>query len=110
MKATERQIQETIARCVSIMVYFHNEERTPKVKAMMIAEVQTVVGFVGELGLGLGSREVEERIVIPVEGELLTRYGHEVGRRLNAEFVSAFGDTRNTDPAQGPMLANVVVG
>ena len=86
--ATERQIQETIARCVSIVVFFHNSQKTPKMKTMMVAEVQTVAGWVEELGMG--GMAADEQILLPVELELLARYGHEVGRRLNAEFARAF--------------------
>jgi len=83
--ATERQIQETIARCVSTVVFFHNSPKTPRMRTMMVAEVQAVARSVEELGMAM-----DERILLPVESELLARYGQEVGRRLNAEFARAF--------------------
>ncbi len=66
--ATDRQLQKVVARCVSIMVFYHNDEKTPKARATMVAEVQAVVGFTRELGLG--GKEVDECIVSPVEAEL----------------------------------------
>ena len=86
--ATERQIQELIARCVSIVVFFHNSPKTSKMRTMMVAEVQAVARSAEELGMG--DRAKDERILLSVESELLARYGQEVGRRLNAEFARAF--------------------
>ncbi len=86
--ATERQVQETIARCVSIVVFFHNSQKTPKMRAMMVAEVRTVAGWVEELGMcGMAAGE---QILSPVELELIARYGPVVGRKLNSEFAKAF--------------------
>ena len=88
MVPTERQLQETVARCVSIMVYFHNDpERTPKTKERMVAEVQVVAGWVAEMGLKPG--QTDELILRPVEAELFARYGHELGLRLNRMFLEA---------------------
>ena len=77
--ATERQIQETIARCVSIVVFFHNSQKSPKMRSMMVAEVQAIAGWVEELGLcGMAT---DEQILVPVEWELVARYGPVAGRR-----------------------------
>jgi hypothetical protein len=85
---TERQVQETIARCVSAMVYYHNRGRYRENEDRMIAEVQLAAGFVEELGLSrVGA---DRRIIRPVEAELIARYGYEVGPRLAAQFVGAF--------------------
>jgi hypothetical protein len=86
--ATERQIQEMIARCVSVVVFYQNGEMTAKTKAMRADEFRTVAGRVRELGLSPGA--TEERILCPLEAELIARYGPEAGRRLNAEFLKAF--------------------
>lgn len=89
MVPTERQLQETVARCVGIMVYFHNDpERTQRTKERMVAEVQVVAGWVVEMGLD--HRQTDERVLCPVEAELIARYGHEVGPRLNRLFLEAF--------------------
>ena len=86
--ATERQVQETIARCISTMVFYHNSERSRKTEDRMIAEVQVIAGFVEELGFERG--EAEERIIRPVELELIARYGYEVGPRMAVQFANAF--------------------
>ncbi len=86
--ATERQLQETIARCVSIVVFFHNSQKTPKMRSMMVAEVQTVAAGVEELGMcGMAT---DEQILFSVESELIARYGPVVGRKLNSEFAKSF--------------------
>ena len=86
--ATEREIQETIARCVSIVVFFQNSQKTSKMKGMMAAEVKAIAGWLEEAGLcGV---VIDEQILFPVGSELLIRYGPVIGRRLNAEFARAF--------------------
>lgn len=85
---TDRQIQETVARCVSTMVYYHNCERSRKAVEQMTVEIQLIAGFVGESGFNVA--EINSRIFRPVEVELIVRYGHEVGPRMLAEFIEAF--------------------
>src|SRR5262245_4982190 len=80
----DRQVQETIARCVGIIVYHRNGETTAKAKALMVAEVQAVAASVHEMGWEPG------RIVRGVEVELVARYGPQVGARVHDEFVRAF--------------------
>jgi len=84
----ERQIQETIARCVGIMVWFHNAVRTPQTNGLMTAEIRVMAGWVAEWGMG--QVEVDGLILRPVEAELHARYGHELGPRLNRLFLEAF--------------------
>jgi hypothetical protein len=86
--ATERQLQETVARCVSIMVYYYNTPRAPETKERMIAEVKLVAAWDIELDLSPG--DTDRHIFRPVEGELLARYGPEVARGLHAEFLDAY--------------------
>ena len=99
---TDRQIQETIARCVSTMVYFHNAERTPRSEDLMAAEVQVVAGWVEEMALG--PREADELLLRPVEAELVQRYGPELGPRLGRIFREAFDrrDAEAPPPAPAP--------
>lgn len=94
MKANERQIQETIARCVSCMVFHYNVKKTPKGKAQTVAELGAIAEMVKEFELRAG--EVNDRILGPVESELVTRYGREVGGDLYADFAKAFGGTRDS--------------
>ena len=93
--ATEREIQETIARCVGIMVFYVNSRETRPAKGLMIAEVRAVAGLVKRWGLS--GQATADSVLRPVEAELLARYGREAAGRLNAEFVEAFGKT--SEPA-----------
>ena len=81
-------LEEGAARCWSIMRRYHGSERKDEARALLIAEVDTLVGWLLELRPPPGA--IERRILGPVEEYLLARYGHEVGMRLNAEFVRAF--------------------
>jgi hypothetical protein len=85
----ERQLLEAIARCVSIMVYYHNSERTRDSQARMAAEVRGVARQVAEMGVPV--EEVDRRVGRPVELELMARYGHELGPRMVADFKTAYG-------------------
>jgi hypothetical protein len=85
---TERQLQETVARCVGIMAYFHNAARTRQATELMDAEVRDMAGRVAEWDMG--AVEVDGLILRPVREELHARYGHELGPRLNRLFLEAF--------------------
>lgn len=85
---TDRQVQEAIAQAVSIMVGFHGDGRNPHCQEVMAAEVQVLTGWIFEAGLK--PEEVERRILRAIGDELVARYGHEVGPRLNAEFLAVF--------------------
>lgn len=87
--STERQLQEAVARCVSLAVYYRNAPRSPKARAMMAEEVHAVAGWVKQLGLK------GERILPPLEAELLARYGPEEGARIRSEFAKAFVNLRS---------------
>jgi hypothetical protein len=99
--ATERQIQETIARCVSIAVFYQSGEMTTKARALMAAEFQAVAA--GANGSGLSGKIAEDRILRPVEAELVARYGPEAGRSLHAEVVRGFKGS--AVPVSFPALA-----
>jgi hypothetical protein len=86
--ATVREIQETIARCVSVVVFYKNSEKTQRADQLMSEEVQTLAGQVRDLGLDI--RKADDLILAPVERELLVRYGHEVAPRLYGKFAEAF--------------------
>jgi hypothetical protein len=57
--ATERQIQEAIAQCVSAMVYYHNCDRSQETEDQMVAEIQVVAAFVKELDLPFRTSRTE---------------------------------------------------
>jgi hypothetical protein len=94
---TERQAQEIVARCISVLVAYHNGERTPEATAMMVVKVQAVAVWVDELGFSIG--ETDEHVLRPVEAELLARYGHEAGVRISREFLDAFESVWYGDPS-----------
>ena len=84
----EREARELVARCVSIMVCHLYSERTPEADDGMRADVRAVAACAA--GLGDGPFDVEGLILRPVEDELLARFGHEAGVRLNGVFRDAF--------------------
>ncbi|MHC5537014.1 hypothetical protein ACYOEI_01930 [Singulisphaera rosea] len=85
---TEQQVRGTINCCLATLDRYHDAERLSRSKAMMAAEVAVAVGWVSEWGISLG--DAAELIARPVEWRLLSRYGHEIGTRLDAEFTEAF--------------------
>jgi hypothetical protein len=85
---TDRQIRETVARCVSAMVSYHDNERGQEPTDRMTAEVLVIAGWVEEMGLG--AERTDRLILRPVGVELIGRYGPEVGHRLFDEFLDAF--------------------
>jgi len=92
----DRQIQEIVTRCVSIMVLFHGIERTGRAKDEMIGEVESIVVVMTE------TDETEQQVLRQVESELIARYGHEVGTRLNSQFCSALDSARSQDVISRP--------
>ncbi|WP_406695856.1 hypothetical protein V5E97_33150 [Singulisphaera sp. Ch08] len=97
--ATEREIQETIARCVSIMVYYHNCGKTAHTKEQMTAEIGTVAQTVKGWASG---NDPWGRILDSVNAELIARYGFELGVRLDGEFYKAFEDADLPMPIRLP--------
>lgn len=85
---TARRIQETIAQCVSTMVFYHGSERSGQADGQMAAEIRAIAGSVEELGSD--AAEIGTQIVHPIRAELVARYGHELGPRLFGAFVEAF--------------------
>lgn len=83
----DRALEETVARCVGIVVYHHNE-RTSRASGAMASEVRAAVGWLTATGLGIDA--IDRRVVGPVESELIARYGPEAGCRLYQEFVRSF--------------------
>ena len=82
------QLVVAAARCWSILRRYYVGERTDRARALMCAEIDTLVGWLMELNLPPGAAKRE--ILAPIEAYLLARYGHEAGMRLNAEFVEGF--------------------
>ncbi len=92
---SEREIQEMIARCVSLMVYYWKVGRSRKEHARMIAEAQEIARWARKSDLWK-ARLVEE-FLQPLEAELIVRFGRVVGSRLNSAFVRAFESSGKQD-------------
>ncbi|MDR3632870.1 MAG: hypothetical protein P4L84_03485 [Isosphaeraceae bacterium] len=99
--ATDREVEETIARCVGIMVFYRNSGRTTQSKSRMAAEIREVGGCVREWHSTNG---VVGRIVDSVKAELIARYGHELGVRLDGEFYMAFEGEAVPIPIRTPSM------
>ena len=84
----ERILQEAIARCVSILVFYHNCERTRDSLARAGSEIRAVANQFPTLEIS--PEEVERKITDSVREEMVLRYGHEVGPRISAQFADAF--------------------
>jgi len=95
--ATEREVQETIARCVSIAVYYHGGDQTGQTSDRMTSEVRATALALGEMGIS--ATQARGRIVEPVRLELLARFGPEEGPRIARDFADAFA---GEDPAAAP--------
>jgi hypothetical protein len=104
----ERPILETIAGCVAIMVNYHNSGPREQATKEMLAEIQAVAKEAEKLSLEI--HELAERLFRPVEAELLVRYGHELGVRMNAHFLMAFeghGMPRKASPETSSKAAPI---
>ena len=86
--ATEREVEEILARCVSIMVYFCSCRRSSRAEATMVFEIQAVVARMTELDLS--PDRMAEEMLGAIRGELTQRYGSLVGGRLTATFGGVF--------------------
>jgi hypothetical protein len=94
----ERSIQETVARCVSIMVSYHNCGPNEDATEEMITDIRAVAD--ASVIFSLALEQTVETILRPVEAELVARYGHELGSRLNSRFLMAYAG--HSVPARQP--------
>ncbi len=94
---TDRQIDETIARCVSTMVYLHASGQKARAFDQAAAEIQLIAAWIREMGLE--DSEVQDRILDPLEEELCNRYGPELGPRLLGVFLEAYDGFTAVVPA-----------
>lgn len=85
----ERKFKEAVARCVSIMVCYHNSEKTPDAERVMVQDVRAIVDWVE--AEAVGKRKTRSRILRPLASELVNRYGDDLGGRLSDEFQAVFG-------------------
>ncbi len=99
--ATDREVEEMIARCVGIMVFYRNSGKTTQSNRRMVAEVRAVAGCVKEWHPADG---VVRRILDSVKAEMIVRYGHELGVRLDGEFYTAFEGETMPLPIPSPSM------
>lgn len=85
----ERQILETVAHCVGILIFYQNQGTTKRSRALMADELRSTVGWM--VDLGVSDEALESLISEPVRAELLARYGPAIAFDLHAEFVQAIG-------------------
>src|SRR4051794_22327232 len=71
--ATERQVQEAVARCVSGLVFYANSGRTRRDKGVMADEARAAARLAASWGLS--GRAAEDSFLGPVEAEMVARYG-----------------------------------
>jgi hypothetical protein len=89
---SERPLHEAIARCVSIVVYYHHSKPDRDAEARMASEIRTVAKTISEMGIPDG--ECASRITRPIERELFLRYGPEAAPRVVDIILSAFRGDR----------------
>lgn len=97
---SERQVQETVARCVSCMVFYVNSGKTRQAKGEMIAEAQAAARLVAQWGLG--GRAAEDCFLRPFDAEIVARYGPADGRKLSRDFAEAFNGSSGCEPVLTP--------
>ncbi len=86
--ATQREVLEAAARCMAVMVHYHNGARTKLARQVLVDEVQALAGWADAAGLDAEAKRVG--IVEPVQVGLLLRYTDVEAGRLFGEFVAAF--------------------
>ena len=88
MTPDKRQVLETVARCVTVMVHYQNSSHTAKTKELMVAEIEVIAGWVMELELD--DSTISKRFLEPVQAELMERYLPKHAFSLNDAFQAAF--------------------
>jgi hypothetical protein len=83
-----RVLDQIVTGCVAVVVFYHYQERTRATEAAMAQEIQALGEVIS--GMGLPEVVIERRVIRPIERELISRYGHEVGPRISSQFIDAF--------------------
>ncbi len=83
---TEREVEEVIARCVSAAIYLEGCEPTARAEA--VSDIHDVARIVGAWGVPWA--RIRERLLRPVEAELVSRYGPVTGPERNRTFLEEF--------------------
>jgi hypothetical protein len=98
---TERQVQETVARCVSSLDSYVNRGKTWQARGVLDAEAQGIARLVTRWGLG--RQAAGELLLRPLEAELVARHGPSVGLGLSREFTEAFNGLAGSGPVFAPV-------
>ncbi|WP_435018235.1 hypothetical protein TA3x_000188 [Tundrisphaera sp. TA3] len=106
---TARELQETIERCIAIVVYYQSCDRTGEMDDRRTSEVRSLALSLG--ALGLSAAEAREMVVEPVRRELLERFGPFDGPAVAQIFADAFdGDDPFDEEWPGDMRLRRVRG
>lgn len=99
---TQRQVQETIARCVSSLVYYVNDRKSLEATRMVEYEIDRIAHWVTNEGLDERADLVIRR---PVVKELTDRYGRTAALQLAARFLRPLGRERREPALVGSEMA-----
>ena len=83
--AISNQFLKAAAVCTDILRRYHVRERTAASKELMVAEVETLLGWLKQLDLP--SEVNRHGFLAPVREHLLARYGSKAGGRIFAELI-----------------------
>ena len=82
--ATDRDVDETVCRCLALVIYFHHFEEGRTTRAKMAAEVRMVADHARKLGIQ------DQAVLTRVDAELAHRFDDATRRRLHAEFARSY--------------------
>ena len=85
---TGRQIQKAFEFFAATMNRYQTARRMPYATIDWIVETETSASSI--LNLATQSTSAAERILRSVKDELVSRYGRDIGGKLNSEFLQAF--------------------
>jgi hypothetical protein len=86
--ATEREIDEMVARCVSSLVYYVKDSQSLEATRMVEYEIDRIAHWLSREGL---NADVDGLIRAPVVEELTSRFGRFASRKLSARFLRPLG-------------------
>jgi hypothetical protein len=98
----DRAVLETLARCVSLLVYYRNSGRTAQAREVLEADVAVVAAWVEEAGLS--REELGRRILSPLLAQLHDRYTSGEALDLYEAFLAASNATGSMPSPSGENL------
>lgn len=100
-KPTKRDMAERVSRCVSTMVYYQMDGWSRSGATLLAEEADCLLTWAAEAGLG---DRLGDSVLSPLRGELIDRYGLELGARLHEEFLRAVGHSSGPGPTTNEAL------